>query len=183
MGVARKSRDVGSISALEHKQIVDRATVMRLRGGTVTDDAMRLSDRIYEQMIREMVKPLRKSSESKLRAAIGAMLADLLIAENKGVWTRRSMDDHSFRAQRVNRSMFRRVKSFFEESGLLQTLPGKSFFLADSLKPMWSGHTCFRGTEDFIVLALTNGIDVASAEIHFTSALIACGQTNLPTLA
>jgi hypothetical protein len=77
------------------------------------------------------------------------------------------MDDHGFRAQKVNRWMFHRVKNHFEKLQLVQVLPGKPVGIASEGRSNSLSSTCFRASKALIDLARSYGIDAASACEHF----------------
>lgn len=145
----------------DRRRASDDARVMGLKGGAVSSAALRLVEAIAESS----VLPVRPTSRPKLIAAIGATVADLMVAARAGQWTRRSLMAQSFTNEVVTRRMFEKVREGLCQHHLMDVIPG--FYERDGL--IASGRqTLFRPTQVLLDLAAAHGVTIDTLPDHFS---------------
>lgn len=108
----------------------------------------------------------KPSSIRKAQEATGAILADLVIADREGVWSKRSLRSNGFTGQRVKYHSFDRALEVLEEAGLIDILAG--YTNRSGFGPV-GRPSCFRLSEQGKALLLQKtGIDPkTSIALHF----------------
>jgi hypothetical protein len=147
------------------------ARYMYLRGGPITELGNAFVARLIGDILTKGLPPQRPSSVSKLNRAVGAMIADLLLASASGHWSRRKLDVHSFDIGDVKLTMFRRSRDALERAGLMCSIPGYPVRLPDvagERERMPRLQTCFVPTDSLHRMASDFGILPKDYDKHFS---------------
>lgn len=172
LGKGATRLEVSGYDASERSRLREASRVMSLRGSGVSIEAGKLIEAVWTGFsLPHLEKAPRPTSVTKLRGAVSAILADLLIAARADRWTRRSLDDHSFTGRPVSRRMFRNAWEALEAAGLTVSFSGFKVHgrSGDDAQKAWGGLTCISATPRLIALAEEHGVALEKVLEHFTA--------------
>jgi hypothetical protein len=151
------------------REMRDAAHYMALRGGPLSPEAVTLMTLLMNELVtpaEPVGKTTRPSSTLKDRVALGAMLADLLIAAADGEWAKRSIRNPSFTGQPVGRTAFEKVWKALEGAGMLDFRKGHRV-QAWGFIGLVDAPPCFRATAKLIAFASDAGVTLEAIGSHF----------------
>jgi hypothetical protein len=151
------------------RMLRDNARYMALRGGPSSPEAQGFVEALLQQVnlpADANGKAVRSSSLVQRRAALGAVLADLLTAAADGAWAQRSVRKEAFTGLVVGRAAFEPVRAALAANGLLEVLPGYSSPKAGRFGRQAEA-PCFRAAGKLTGLAAAQGIMVQDVDQHF----------------
>jgi hypothetical protein len=154
-----------------------KAVFASLLGYPATKAAKRLVDDVYARMTADQREHAQtQANENKLRKAVGAFLADLLVAHSgkrPAHWVYRSMSPRNFTGASVGHSVFvERVVPTLERLGLVRRQKSVAHYgtgFGGGAKTVrgrqWA--TRFRAQPALLDLSIRHGVAPEDAEDHF----------------
>lgn len=152
--------NASSLTVAEKQIIRDKAFWMTLECVAVSEAALTLVERLRFQPSGGKPSSIRKAQE-----ATGAILADLVIADREGVWSKRTLSANTFTGQHVKYYSFDCALEALEAAGAIDRLAG--YLDRSGFGPV-GRPSCFRLSEQGKALIMQNGIDPkTSIVVHF----------------
>lgn len=151
-----------------------RSRQMPLRGGPGSQEA----EAVVELLLRDLgLVAAKPTSTVKRRVALGAVLADLMLAGHAGAWGNRSLDDHAFTGALVGKHAFGAVKKAMTEAGLMEVMAGfRGGWELGTGRPVKGQQTRFRPTTRLLRYLEASGLPLDAIPSHFSA-----GTIDVPT--
>jgi hypothetical protein len=154
------------------------ATFASLEGHACTEAAQALIEAVNEQVLQQLSRSeaegAAKTNRRKLRQAIGAFLADLLLANGK--WVFRSLKKDGFTGAAVGARVFLPLQRALRELGLVEYQEGVNHWFGgfdeggpELVSRRWASR--YRPADKLLALAGEHGISLENALDHFDHGL------------
>jgi hypothetical protein len=152
--------NASSLTVAEKQIVRDKAFWMTLECVAVSQEAVALVERLRFQPSGGKPSSFRKAQE-----ATGAILADLVIADREGVWSKRTLRSNDFKGLHIGYRPFIAALEALEGVGLVDRLAG--YTDRSGFGPV-GRPSCFRLSEQGKALVVQTGIDPQnSIAVHF----------------